>query len=56
MPMKAVCEKCGNILYEGAEIKAPYEIVASYEGKCPKCAKRLLQTPGRVEISPVSAA
>lgn len=33
MPMRVICGKCRAVSYKGAEIKAPYEVVAGYEGK-----------------------
>lgn len=53
MPMKVHCEKCGFLLYEGLNVKAPYEIIQNYNGKCPNCAKRLRHVPKTVEIKPL---
>jgi hypothetical protein len=56
MPMKIICRGCGTILYEGAEIKSPYEIAAGYDGKCPKCARKLSQMPKSIEVRPVNTS
>jgi len=50
VPLRAICHKCGTILYEGAEVKAPNEIISNYDGKCPKCGRKLSFIPKRVEI------
>lgn len=50
MPMKVFCERCGILLYEGLDVKAPYEIVQSYDGRCPNCTKKLNQVPKTIEI------
>ena len=55
MPMRVLCEKCGFLLYEGLDVKTPYEIVQSHDGKCPKCAKRLRHLPKSVEIKPLQS-
>lgn len=55
MPQRVVCYNCGFVLYEGDELKPPYEIVEIYDGKCPNCAKKLSYLPKKVEIEPVEA-
>ncbi|MBS7640322.1 MAG: hypothetical protein QXJ19_06270 [Candidatus Bathyarchaeia archaeon] len=52
MPQKVLCDGCGETLYEGYEIKSPEEIYETYNGRCPKCGKKLLLIPKRVEILP----
>ena len=44
------CHKCGAILYEGEEIKASYEIISEYDGKCPECGRKLSLIPKIAEI------
>jgi hypothetical protein len=51
-PMKVSCEKCEFLLYEGLDVKAPYEIVQEYNGRCPNCARRLRHKPEGIEIKP----
>ena len=55
MPQRVLCHNCGFVLYEGDELKPPYEIVQTYNGKCPNCAKRLSNMPRKVDIEPVEA-
>ena len=50
LPQRIRCEKCGAILYEDTEVKTPYEIVQRYDGRCPKCGRRLSSIPINVEI------
>jgi len=50
VPQLIKCAGCGEVLYEGDEIKAPYEIISTYDGKCTKCGKKLSPTPIRVNI------
>ena len=50
VPLRAVCNKCDAVLYEGIEIKASSEIVLSYDGRCPKCGRKLSFIPKKVEI------
>lgn len=52
MPQKVVCHNCGFVLYEGLDLKPPDEIVQSYDGKCPKCGKKLSFIPKDVEVKP----
>jgi len=49
-----ICDKCGAVLYEGKELKAPYEVGETYDGKCPNCGKKLSYTPKKVEIKPAA--
>lgn len=53
MPLRVTCQDCGAVLYEGAELKPPYEIIEILDGKCPNCAKKLAHIPLQVEIKPV---
>jgi len=52
MPQKVICENCGHVLYEGEDLKAPEEIVQQYNGKCPKCGRKLSTVPKNVEVKP----
>ncbi|MCW4052578.1 MAG: hypothetical protein NWE78_05150 [Candidatus Bathyarchaeota archaeon] len=50
MPLKVQCEGCGATLYEGEELKPPYEIIEHHDGKCPQCTRKLSHTPNTVDI------
>ncbi|MCW4044661.1 MAG: hypothetical protein NWE94_03990 [Candidatus Bathyarchaeota archaeon] len=52
MPQRVTCHSCGSLLYEGAELKPPDEIIQKYEGKCPSCGKKLSLLPIDVEVKP----
>jgi len=52
LPQRVICHGCKHILYEGAELKPPDEIIRMHEGKCPKCAKKLSLLPIDVEVKP----
>ncbi len=54
MPQRVVCHDCRHVLYEGAELKPPDEIIQSVGGKCPKCGRKLSLLPLDVEVKPVS--
>jgi ribosomal protein S27AE len=51
LAQRILCGKCGQILYEGTELRPPYEIVETYNGKCPKCRKNLASIPITVTVS-----
>jgi hypothetical protein len=53
MPQRIICHGCNHVLYEGAELKPPDEILQSYNGKCPKCGKKLSLLPIDVEVKPI---
>lgn len=53
MPEKVVCHQCGYVLYEGAELKPPDEIIHKYDGKCPQCGRKLAFIPLNVDIKPL---
>lgn len=55
MPQKVLCEECGETLYYGYEVKSPEEIYEMHGGRCPKCGKKLLLTPKKVEVLPASS-
>ena len=46
------CRGCGEILYQGEDLKSPEEILQMHDGKCPKCGKKLGLTPQNVEVKP----
>jgi len=50
MPQQIICDKCGAVLYEGRELKAPEEVIQENSGECPKCGKRLSFFPEKVNI------
>ena len=52
VPLLVICHECGAILYEGEELKPPYEIIESYDGKCPNCGKKLSYMPKNAEVRP----
>ena len=52
MPQRVICHGCSHVLYEGAELKPPEEILQNYDGKCPKCGKKLSLLPIDVEVKP----
>ena len=53
VPQRIVCQGCGYVLYDGAELKPPDEILHQYDGKCPKCGKRLALIPIDVDVKPI---
>ncbi|MEM1586754.1 MAG: hypothetical protein QXX99_00110 [Candidatus Bathyarchaeia archaeon] len=54
MPQRVFCGGCGEILYQGYDIKSPEEIYEMHNGRCPKCGKKLLLMPQKIEVLPVS--
>jgi ssDNA-binding Zn-finger/Zn-ribbon topoisomerase 1 len=54
MQQRVICHGCSHILYEGAELKPPDEIITQTGGKCPKCGRKLSLLPLEVEVKPVS--
>jgi len=53
MPQRVFCQNCGFTLYEGTELTPPEEIVQRFNGKCPKCGKKLSFNPTNVDIKPI---
>ncbi|MBX5320791.1 MAG: hypothetical protein QHH12_01485 [Candidatus Bathyarchaeota archaeon] len=53
MPQHVVCHQCGYVLYDGDELKPPDEIIHKYNGKCPKCGRKLAFIPLNVEVKPI---
>ena len=54
MPQRVACDSCGEVLYNGKDLKPPDEIILSHDGKCPKCSKKLSFTPINVEVRPAT--
>jgi len=50
MPLRVICQKCKSVLYDGKDLKPPYEIIQDYNGRCPNCGKKLSQMPIDFEI------
>jgi len=53
LPQRIICQQCGYVLYEGADLKPPDEILHKHEGKCPSCSKKLSLIPIDVEVKPI---
>lgn len=53
MPQQVVCEECGRILYDGLDLRPPEELIQEYDGKCPKCGKKLSFAPKKIEVKSV---
>jgi hypothetical protein len=53
VPQRVVCQGCGHILYQGAELKPPDEVLHQHDGKCPKCGKKLALIPIDVDVKPI---
>jgi DNA-directed RNA polymerase subunit RPC12/RpoP len=53
MPQQVLCDGCGEILYQGDDLKSPEEIYQMYNGVCPKCGRKLLLIPQKVKVLPV---
>ncbi|MCJ7561170.1 hypothetical protein MUO79_11255 [Candidatus Bathyarchaeota archaeon] len=53
MPQRVICHGCNHVLYEGAELRPPDEVLQQYDGKCPKCGKKLSLVPIDVEVKPI---
>jgi hypothetical protein len=52
LPQRVICDGCGQVLYEGAELRPPDEIIHQHEGKCPNCGKKLSLLPLGIEVKP----
>ncbi|MDP6048343.1 MAG: hypothetical protein QGG23_02705 [Candidatus Bathyarchaeota archaeon] len=52
MPQKVTCSECNYLLYEGDLLKSPQDIIKKYDGRCPKCNRKLVFASGGVTISP----
>jgi len=53
LPQRVVCHECGHVLYQGAELRPPDEILQEHDGKCPKCGKKLSLVPINVDVKPI---
>jgi len=53
MPQRVVCQGCGHVLYQGAELRPPDEILHENDGKCPKCGKKLAIVPIDIDVKPI---
>ena len=51
MPQRVICQQCKTVLYEDRELKPPEEIIQGYDGKCPKCGRKLSLIPTVVEVN-----
>jgi NAD-dependent SIR2 family protein deacetylase len=52
LPQRVTCSECNNVLYEGDILKSPQDIIKKYDGKCPKCNRKLNFSTGGVTIYP----
>lgn len=52
MALTVYCDECGAVLYEGEELKPPYEIVKGLEGRCPSCRRKLSVSPLSFDVIP----
>jgi len=52
LPQKVKCNSCGEILYEGDDLKSPEEIIQIHDGECPKCGNKISTVPENVEVKP----
>jgi hypothetical protein len=53
LPQIIYCGNCKHVLYNGAELKPPDEVMQANGGYCPKCGKKLNFEIEEVEIAPV---
>jgi len=53
LPQRVICHGCGQVLYEGTELKPPDEIIHQHDGKCPNCSKKLSLLPLSVDVKPI---
>jgi len=54
VPQRVICHGCNHVLYEGAELKPPDEIISQHGGKCPECSRKLSLLPMDIEVKPVA--
>lgn len=52
MPQKVTCSECNYLLYEGDILRSPQDIIKKYDGRCPKCNRKLGFTGEGVCILP----
>jgi hypothetical protein len=53
MALTILCKGCGTILYEGEEMKPPYDLLSELNGRCPVCERRLSHIPQSFEVKPI---
>jgi hypothetical protein len=56
VPQKVICSNCDYLLYEGDILKSPQDIIKKFDGKCPKCKKKLSFSSEGVSITPCEEA
>ncbi|MGD2141975.1 MAG: hypothetical protein PVH79_00675 [Candidatus Bathyarchaeota archaeon] len=52
MPQRVTCAECNELLYEGDILKSPQDIIKKYDGRCPKCNRKLNFDSTGVSITP----
>jgi uncharacterized protein with PIN domain len=52
MTFKVVCQKCGQVLYEGRDMIPIYRLRAKLDNRCPACNRKLSATPKNIELKP----
>lgn len=55
MPQQVLCDECGEVLYQGSDLKSPEEIHLMYNGRCPKCGRKLSLIPQKIKVLPVGS-
>jgi ribosomal protein S27AE len=50
MPQRVLCQSCGYVLFEGVELTPPDEIIQRFNGRCPKCGKKLTFDHSHIQI------
>ena len=53
MPQKIICGNCGEVFYDGFDLKPPDDILQQLKGVCPKCGRKLVFDPKNVDIKVV---
>ncbi len=52
MPQRVTCSKCKHVLFDSLDLTPPDEIIQKFDGRCPKCGKKL-SFDGHVDVKPV---
>lgn len=52
LPQRVTCSECNQVLYEGDILKSPQDIIKKFDGRCPKCNRKLDFSTGGVSIYP----
>ena len=47
-----LCSECSYLLYEGDILKSPQDIIKKFDGRCPKCNRKLNFSIDSVTIAP----